>query len=282
LSSKTLGTLTFGVIDSPLKTSTGPIAVFTNTLADYRTLFTTNATSQRPESSVLYVSPTMGGFVARAMYAARNEAGNSPAFSDPSLYSVSATYTQGPFFAVLAAENTKAVNSGGIAAANAVPLSFTSPGIALVNASAATGAVTSTRASRVGFGYTLGNAKFGVAMENNDVSAGADGKKSLNVRSYYVTGSYQMGLNSIKAAITTREDNKAHATTPNENGATQLTIGMDRAMSKRTTVYALATRVQNDTNGSYALGGGATGIASVGSAKDKSARGIVFGMSHVF
>ena len=40
LSSKTLGTLTFGVIDSPLKTSTGKLDVFGNTLAGYIGAFT--------------------------------------------------------------------------------------------------------------------------------------------------------------------------------------------------------------------------------------------------
>ena len=252
LSSKTLGTLTLGLQDTPLKISTGPLAVFTNTLADYRTLFTTGPTSVRAPSSAMYVSPSMGGFVARALYGAQNEAGNTTAASDSSLYSVSGTYTQGPIFAVLAAENTKAVAAGN--------------------------AITATRASRAGFGYTFGDAKLGVAMENNDVSNNA-GVKSVNVRSYYVSASYQMGLNSVKAAVTKRADNKVLG---NENGATQLTIGVDRALSKRTTVYALATRVQNENNGTYGLAGGATGIASVASATDRSARGIALGMSHTF
>jgi predicted porin len=39
ISSKTMGNLTFGVQDTPLKTSTGPLDVFKDTLADYRATF---------------------------------------------------------------------------------------------------------------------------------------------------------------------------------------------------------------------------------------------------
>ncbi|MHB8915081.1 MAG: porin, partial [Thiobacillus sp.] len=86
LSSKRMGALTLGTQESPLKTSTAPLAVFSDTLADYRSVFTKQ--SNRFDNSVLYTSPSLGGLVIRAMYGARNEAGNDNQ-SDPSIWGAS-------------------------------------------------------------------------------------------------------------------------------------------------------------------------------------------------
>lgn len=247
LSSKTMGTLTLGLQDTPLKTSTAGLDVFANTLADYRAIFSSGATSVRAESSALYVSPSMGGFVVRALYGAMNEAGNGSA-KDPSLYSLSGTYTTGQLFAVLAAE------------------------------SSSTG-ITSTNATRAGFGYAFGGAKVGAALENNEAETAA-GLKIADIQSVHLSGSYNIGLNTIKAAVTKRGDDKANKSV--DDGASHYSIGLDRALSKRTTIYALATTVRNETNGMYTLGGAASGIALVGASKGGNARGVSFGMVHSF
>ena len=249
LSSKSLGTLTFGVQDTPLKTSTAPVAQFVNTLADPRAVFT--LASVRAENSALYVSPNMGGFVASALYSSMNEAGNGNV-DNPSLYSVSGSYTDGPIYAVLAYEKNTSYAGANVE--------------------------TNTKTSRAGFGYTFGDAKVGLAYEkNNNDSAGLD---TVDANAWYLSGAYKMGSNTLKASYTKRSDNSANAI--DNDGATQTSIGVDHAMSKRTTIYALYTTTRNDTNGTYSVAGGSSGIAQVPSATGDNASGVSLGMVHSF
>lgn len=76
LSHKQLGTVTLGLQDTPLKTSTGPIDVFGNTVADYRSIIGAMNGSIRAQNSVMYTSPTMGGMTLKALYGSGNEDGN--------------------------------------------------------------------------------------------------------------------------------------------------------------------------------------------------------------
>lgn len=76
LAHKQLGTLTLGLQDTPLKTSTGPIDVMGNTVADYRSIIGAMNGSIRAQNSVMYTSPTLGGLTLKALYGAGNEDGN--------------------------------------------------------------------------------------------------------------------------------------------------------------------------------------------------------------
>ncbi len=256
LSSKTLGALTFGTQESPLKTSTGPLAVYTNTLADYRSVFTKLST--RADNSVLYTSPDMGGLVVQAMYGARNEAGNA-GNSDPRMYAVSGVYKNGPLYATLAYENNKSVS--------------------------ATNVSSDDKAWRAGVGYTFGNTKLGLAYENNDRDAVGTTITKNDGSAWYASVAHKLGNVTLNAAYTDRDEYTSGA----NDGAKQFTVGADYNLSKRTMVYALYTKVDNDTNGRNAIGP-ATGIAQVGSGA-ASAGGIVaggeasgfsLGMSHKF
>lgn len=255
LSSKTLGTLTFGTQESPLKTSTGPLAVYTNTLADYRSVFTKLST--RSDNSIMYTSPNMSGFVVRAMYGARNEAGNA-GLSDPRMYALSGVYSNGPLYATLAYETNKNVS--------------------LTNVSS------DIDAWRAGVGYTFGNTKLGLAYEDNDTESAA-GVTTNNGSAWYASVAHKMGNITLNAAYTDRDEYTSGA----DDGAKQFTIGVDYNLSKRTMVYALYTKVSNDSNGRNGIGP-ATGIAQVGSGTvvnggivaGGDADGFSLGMSHKF
>lgn len=255
LSSKTLGSLTFGTQESPLKTSTGPLAVYTNTLADYRSVFTKLST--RSDNSILYTSPKMGGFVAQAMYGARNEAGNS-GNSDPRMYALSGVYSNGPLYATLAYETNKSVST--------------------------TNVTSDVKAWRAGAGYTFGNTKLGLAYENNDAE-NALGVTSNDGHAWYASVAHKMGNITLNGAYTDRSEYTNGA----NDGAKQLTFGADYNLSKRTMVYALYTKIDNDTNGRNGIGP-ATGIAQVGSGTvalggivaGGEASGFSLGMSHKF
>lgn len=272
LSSKTLGALTFGTQESPLKTSTGPLAVYTNTLADYRSVFTRLST--RSDNSILYTSPDMGGFVAQAMYGARNEAGNGTV-TDPRMYALSGVYKNGPLYATLAYEANKFV-------------------------SLTTGVPYNDKAWRAGVGYTFGNTKLGLAYENNHKDAIALGAtvvaratplplvvaspavKANDGNAWYVSVAQKMGNITLNGAYTKRSDTLGP---PTNDGATQMTFGADYNLSKRTMVYALYTQVDNErsaTSVGNANIGDRTGIATVNPNGGSEASGFSLGMSHKF
>ena len=90
---------------------------------------------------------------------------------------------------------------------------------------------------------------------------------SLNRGAWYVPISYQMGSNTFKLAYTkagkSNQKSSTGADLSGSDGANQWSLGVNHAMSKRTSVYALYSQVRNDSNGSYSLGGAGTGIQAV-------------------
>jgi predicted porin len=249
LKSKTLGAVTLGTQESPLKTSTGPLAVFGDTLGDYRSVFT--KVSVRADNSVMYTSPNLGGFVARAMWAAQNEAGNGTN-TDPSFYSLSGVYKNGPLYATLAYQNGKAVSS--------------------------TNVKSNTKAWRAGVGYTFGNTKLGLAYENDDIDNATTGLTSNDGHAWYVSVAHKMGNVTLNAAYTKRDDSLS---TTND-GAKQWTAGAEYSLSKRTGLFALYTKVSNDTGGTTGIGA-STGIATVPvTVAGGDASGFSLGVNHSF
>lgn len=273
LSSKTLGALTLGNQESPMKTSIAKLDMFGNTIADYRTLM---GPQTRGINSVLYSSPSFNGFDVKAMYSARNEAGNGST-SNPGYWSASATYANGPILAAVAHEVEKVVTAA-VAGAQGTG---TSPDTLNVSA-----ADTKQTTSRVGFGYNFGAAKVGVGynttkLRNNTAST------ETKVNSWLLSGAYAIGKTTLKAQYVTASDTKGNSTS--SEGAKQWTVGADYSLSKRTSLYALYTTLRNDTNSSRTLGnnsgvlGANTGIATVtasGAGEDPKAFSV--GMVHSF
>ena len=286
LSSKTMGALTLGNQESPMKTSISKLDMFGNTIADYRTLM---GPQTRGVNSVLYSSPSFNGFDVKAMYSARNEAGNG-GNKNPSYWSASATYANGPILAAVAHEVEKAVT----AASAATTATFVvtngagaTVGSVLVTTAGATAAAdTKQTTSRVGFGYNFGAAKVGVGYNTTKLRNELDSSET-KTNSWLVSGAYSMGKTTLKAQYVTSSDIKGNATS--SEGAKQWTIGADYSLSKRTTMYALYTKLVNDTNASRTLGsnsgvsGANTGIATVSaSAAGQDPSAISVGMVHSF
>ena len=264
LSSKDLGSVTFGVQDSPVKTSTGPMDAFgQHTLADYRSLWGTingagasaaslngaNIANIRAQNSVLYTSPNLSGFTIKAMGAAQNETGNYTGTGSGATghyYSVGGIYANGPLFATLAYEDNRYTVNGGL-----TPSDF------------------DFKNWRTGVGFNFSGLKVGLAYERikGDGRVPVGTTSSLDRDAWYVPISYQMGSNTFKLAYTkagkSNQKSSTGADLSGSDGANQWSLGVNHAMSKRTSVYALYTQVRNDSNGSYSLGGAGTGIQAV-------------------
>ena len=95
----------------------------------------------------------------------------------------------------------------------------------------------------------------------------------------YLTGKYLFGSNAVKAAYTKAGNLGGAANT----GASQLSLGYDHRTSKRTTLFVVYTKLNNDSKANYGLGNSAFSSAatnSIGAGADPSA--LSMGMKHVF
>ncbi len=282
IGSKSWGSLDFGLIDSPLKTSTGKLDLFGggHTIADYRSTFVMGTTidSVRAANSVYYTSPNFNGFTLRVQTAAQQENGSS---RNPSFWSASGTYENGPIFAVLATEHTKAVGGGGnVYSVGGQTLTATGDWEAKI------------KSWRAGVGYNFGPGKVGIAYSNVKTDATAltgtlggslaDSVTSTNYKrtAWHASGEY----NVTKATAIGLQYTKAGNINDIANsGVSQWSLGVKQTMSKRTTLYALYTQVRNQSAARYSLGGGASGVHGVvAAAAGEDPKAISVGMIHKF
>lgn len=102
------GTFLVGRHDTPMKTSTGRLDLFSDTMADYNG--TVGFDDLRADNAIAYISPSLSGFQLAAMVHAggASTAGYGENINSDSLaeaYSVAGIYSNGPFYASLAYES---------------------------------------------------------------------------------------------------------------------------------------------------------------------------------
>lgn len=284
------GTGVLGRHDTPYKLATRSLDVFADNIADNRSIMGQSGNGVttfdgRQSNVIAYISPNLGGFTGAIGYVAGAENALNSTQTKGSAWSAMGVYANGPMFGSLAYER----HHVGSDATGTLGL-----GLSTFAINPTTGAVTlntagdllkdrTEKAWKLGLGYTFGDFKVGLAYEktSDDFAAGSD---VFGHHSVYVSGAYTMGANVIKAAYTKAGDANAIS----DSGAKQYSLGFDHNMSKRTTVYALYTKVNNDTNGFYGLTGGTNGGVAGGNAlsfgtqagQDPSAFSV--GMKHSF
>ncbi len=276
LSSKTMGTAILGRHDTPYKLATRGLDMFGDGIADNRSLMGQSGvgtTFDGRQSNVLaYISPTWNGFHFAAGYVAGAEAITSSNLKKGNAWSLAGIYGNGPWFASLAYERHN-VGSAGTGTL----------GLGLDDKN--------EHAWKLGAGYKANNFRVGVAYEktNDDfgalgagvcalVGSGSTGNDCFGHSSWYLGGGYTFGNNEVKLAYTRMSDNGDGW---NNSGAKQWAIGLDHNFSKRTKVFALYTKLDNDTNAAYSLIGGGNG-GPQGSVADSSPSAWSFGMRHDF
>lgn len=276
LKSDSAGTVRLGRFDTPYKSATRGMDLFINTIADNRSLMGIGH-DVRVSNSVGFNSLNYSGFSVAASYFG-DQGGVAPGsltgLSSASPYvsplntnegfSVAGTYNAGPFYATAAYQSMSNM--------------------------LATPATTfndySTRAWKVGGGYAVDAFALNGVFEriNSNNSAISTG----NSTAWYLSGKYNVTTaDALKLAYTSvNHDVMSSVST----GAKQYSVGYDHKMSNRTTVYALYTRLNNDTNANYALGwnSGSTSLsANTSWAADVNPYGqnvsaVSVGMKHAF
>jgi predicted porin len=239
------GTVLAGTHDTPYKMATRGMDVFANTIADNRNLGTVH--DIRLGNVLAYVSPKIANsvtIVGALVMGAENMNGAAAGSTKGSALSLAGMYGAGPINASVAYQTiTIGSNNTGTLAANSLGL-----GAGFVNAKLS--------AFKVGVGFTQDQFGVNVVLERPTISVA--GAASVSQTNLYLGAKFHVSsTDAIKAAYG-KAGSTATAGAP-ANGATQMSIGYDHNLGKGTTVYALYTKVSNNTNGTYGLGQTADG-----------------------
>lgn len=246
-----LGTLVLGVTDNPYKLATGKLDNYGDSMGDFNAIIgnvsgASTPFNEREPNSINYWSPKMSGLQFMAAYRP-DEDGTVTR----DRYSLSATYESGPLFGSVAYEMHNNDNASGASGNDTDGLTF---GLSYL--------------------FNEGKTKLGVVYE----SLSEDNIASVFDRdAWYAALSHKMGNNTFKIAYARADDNdKADST-----GADWYVLGIDHSLSKRTTLYALYARTNNDSGAQYGLGtGGSSGAVKPHTGSDPSTFSI--GINHDF
>lgn len=278
LSGDSWGTVLLGNNDSPYKSATRGMDMFADTIADNRNIMglattagaasNSAATAQfdgRTSSSVTYTTPDLGGFKLSGQYAAGAETATTQAQVKGSAYALSGVYASGPITGALA----YAVHDFGTTATGTL-------------GTAVAGDVNKKeRALKVAGGYAVDQFSVNLVFEKSTDDMAAPGSTSSDRKAWYLGGKYNLsGTDAVKLAYTSAGNVGNPAA--NNTSVKQISVGYDHAMSKRTKVYALWSKVTNDTAAAYGLGTGVSTGAVAASAVNADPSAVSIGVKHSF
>lgn len=264
------GQLRMGRHDTPYKISTGSLDYFSETRGDYNNIISTTAANAndydlRAAQTVAYITPNFSGFhAAIARVKAQNPGTGANTGNDDSAWSMLAMYegskapTKNGFFATLAYEQHKNTAA----------------------ATVTTGA--NDRAWKLGLGYDFGPGKVGFVYEDvNQKNAAAAGTSAADRTSWMINGAYTFGNNTVKLAYARARDS-ADKSTATSDGSKMWSIGLDHAMSKRTTVYGMYSSMRNDGNATRKQVAAITEAGVTGVSAGADPKVWSFGIKHSF
>lgn len=255
------GTVALGFHGQPYKTSTNQLDVFGDTIADYSAIMNGGSTSLTSATtntlttganvngtlydsgignSVMWFLPNFNGLSGHLQYGTDETAG-----SDNDIWGAQFNYSNGPWYVTYAHAD--------------------------VDASAADA---DRSADKIGASFTFGGATtIGAIYENLDSDGAYAAAAHTDHDAWYLSVAHNIGNNTLKLAYANADDDKT-----TDSGASYWALGAEHHLSKRTHVYALYTRVNNDSAGTYGLGAtgssNATGAVGAGQDPDSFAVGV--------
>jgi predicted porin len=220
------GTFIMGVQDSPFKSVGRSVELFPEYVGDARNLTSGGGDQagwdQRPESSVMYSTPSMGGFGINVLYSAENGSSTStPAGTtttdnnDNRIYSLSGTYKGGPVSVGL--------------------------GYEIHNVAPAIAGGDNEEGLRLAVSGTFGPARVvGLYQQVKNLSGAANADRTT----YGVGAAFTFGGSVIKAQYYMADD--LDSDTTGTSGAKMMAVGYDYNFSKTTTAYVAYAKTTND------------------------------------
>ena len=224
------GTLMLGNHDNPYKIATSKLDNWSDSMGDFNAMIgnvsgATTPFNEREPNSINYWSQKMNGLQFKAAY--RLDETDSV---NRDRYSANATYDNGPFYVGVAYEKHREDNVSG-----------------------ASGNDTDGLTIGAAYAFNEEKTKLGLIYE----SLSEDNINSVLDRDlWYLALAHKIGNNTFKVAYANAGDND----TGNNTGADWYVLGLDHALSKRTSLYALYAATENDAGAKYGLGtGGSSG-----------------------
>lgn len=280
------GIFALGRYNTPYKIATRSMDVFADTIADNRSLMggaslnlgnltgtSAGAAFDGNQGDVAaYIAPAFGDFTLAAAYVAGAEAATTSGQVKGHAQSYAVLYSHGPLSTNMGYEihNLGSDNTG------------------TLNPQAGLGlAGLREQAWKVGASYVIDSiVVYGVYERTSDNLGAVLGKPArtdyFGHRSYYLAGKYKFGSDTVKVAYTNAGDLDMNGAGSN-TGAKQWTLGYDHSLSRRTSLYALYSKLDNDANATFNMSTaqGSTGYANASAAgADTSAFSL--GMKHRF
>ncbi len=264
------GTALAGQWDTPMKVLGSKLAVFRDQAGDIRNLGTSSVTAtsskiatidQRAKNVIAYVTPNMNGFSSTIAYvfdAGTGQTTGTGDNSDNNAWSLNALYNNGPLF--LGAGYVTYNSDGRTSGPN----------------------VDDATTWRIGGAYKFGD--FKVIADYTDMES-ANFTKNFDPSIWKIGMTYTMGNNTIKFHYAERDDSGLKsssctgglATSKCKDGADMWVIGLDHKLSKRTKVYAVYAKTDNDDDSrstSWKNTGGEGTAPTAGNNADTFALGI--------
>lgn len=262
LKGESWGQLVLGRHDTPYKIATRRLDIFGDSMGDNRALMGggikgKNSALQfdgRPNDVVMYTSPAMNGFTVAASYIAGAELATASTNIKGQTWSLAGMYDNGPLFASLAYQtndvgSTTTGNNAGTAAA----------GTAGVKESAwKAGAGYKLEAFEAGLAYEKTNDNFNTAGTVYTCTSGSTATDCYGHNAWYLSGKYKLASGAVKLAYA-KAGNLGNKVS---SGASQWVAGYDHNLNKSTMLYAIYTKLSNNTNASYGIAAGDAGINS--------------------
>jgi predicted porin len=248
------GAVVLGLYDTPYKESTSKLDVAPDSLADYNTIIgdignnTTSAEYDRREpNTVNYWSPkfdnALKGFGFKFQYRPDE---SSTASQDR--YSAAASYENGSYYISLGHEIHHDE----------------------------TAATRDTKGTKLGLAYTWGQStKLGFVYETLSEQGAAT---AFDRNAWYLRVAHKIDNNTFKLAYGHAGDNDLIG----DSGADFYTAGITNHLSKRTELYALYARVNNDINARYVLGTSGGSGATLPAAAGQNISGFSAGVNYDF
>jgi predicted porin len=273
-----LGTVIAGRHDTPYRLSTRRFDLFTDGVADNRTIFGgvagTSAVATfdgRQNQVVAYISPRIGGITGAVACVNLNPSvavgtvGANANTAKQTALSLAGWYDDAGFYGSVAYEVHDLAVSAGTAGT--------------VAAASTTAVKVSEKAARVGFGYTQESFNVNAAYEKTSDDYGVAGADKFGHGALYLSGKLGLpGNNALKAAYTRQGNVGGVANTD----VSQYSLGLDHNLSKRTVAYALYSKISNGTAAGYGFSTNGTAGASSVVGAGASPSVVAVGVAHAF
>ncbi|MFZ5527834.1 MAG: porin [Pseudomonadota bacterium] len=258
------GTVFAGVWTLPYTAATSAFDPFYPTTAGYMAIMgngsasisnhvqNTSAFDRRQVNQLQYWSPTLGGITLKLGYGAREDSVAATG-ARPWLASGSLAYEAGGLVLTAAAERHAQYQAQG----------------------------TADTGFKLGVAYQWGRARLAAVAERLQYETASG---DLTRQAWYVSGTYHVGQGLLKAGYAHAGNGSGKASarigaiqSGPATGATQITLGYDHELSKRTTLQAFYSRIDNAQRGLYDFA-----INEAGVSQGQRASVFTLGMRHNF